>query len=803
MSRDDDERPPPGRADTIQAAPLGLVAEPKPGTEAAPGDVFACRYEIETLLGEGGMGAVYRAKDRLVGETVALKRLGAPLRGKDESLEMFRSEVRLARKVTHPNVVRIHDLDEHDGQLFITMEFVLGRDLRAELEAAGGRLEASRAARILADVAEALAAAHAVGVVHSDLKPENILLELGGRVLLTDFGIARAHDVAQGRAKAAQVVGTPAYMAPEQVAGEVATPAADVYAFGIVLFEMLAGMPPFAGDNPIQIAVARLHQDAPDVRTRGAVPEALARIVDACLVRDPALRTVTAADVADGLATYLVETGAAPLVVGPRSASVARAARTGKITRGVAVGMPFTPSDRSLACLPFAYRGPKDDDFLGEAVSGELVDVLSRTRGLKVLSSGAVAKVAHERDPATLARELGVDFVIDGAIQLAGGRLRIVVRLCDASGIQLSSERFDVPYGDIFEVQEKAAQRIAEALRLELSTAVSPEDVPRAAIELYLRARRILRSGHFEKAVAAFDLLEQALADAPEFAPALAAHAHAAVQVWFLPTAPPNRNWGTVAAESVARALAKAPEVPETHVAAARHASHRGELREAVVALEHALRLAPTSAEALGIMGLLEVETGRVNAGLARLKAVQEIEPTGNAYFYERARMAGLAGDKATFDEAFLEHRKLDPGLGSIHLVLRYGAWNGEVGYLRAAIDEAPRLGPGVGGVVATFAKAFLGEVGIGVAVDVATPILAAVNLRFGALIRQILVEIHAARGDDAGAIVWLRALRSTLLYDVPWLERCPLLARLRTRADVSAIVAEVRTRSESVWTAG
>ncbi len=773
------------------------AAEPGP---SMAGTVFAGRYVVERLLGRGGMGEVYLAKDRLIGERVALKVLALPPEAAAEALELLGSEVRLARKVTHPNVVRIHALEEHAGRLFMTMEYVEGCDLRSLLEAEGGKLAPARAARIARDVAEALAAAHAVGVVHRDIKPENVLIERGGRVLLTDFGIARAHGAAQPEGRREAVVGTPAYMAPEQVASEPLGPPTDVYALGVVLFELVSGAQPFLGDGAIQLAVARLTQSPRDVRTLAEVPEALASLIDACLRREPEARPTSGGELADALEAFLLQSGAGASSVSPAQEPIlARSpARTGKVTRG---GAPLAPRQRALACLPFAYRGPEAETWLGEAISGELIDVLTRTRGLRVMSAGAVARVAHDRDPARLARELGVDFVVDGAVQLAQGRLRIVVRLVDAAGMQLSSDRFDIEWGDIFEVQERAGRRIAETMRLEISTAVSPEDVPREAIEAYLRARRILRSGHFMKAAEAIALLERALELAPGFAPALAAHAHAAVQIWFMPNEAPDRDWRMVAEQSVARALELAPEVPDTQVAAARFASHRGDLRTAVLALRKALELAPTSPDAHNVLGLLECETGRVDDGLRRLADACEIEPTSVSFAYESARAAGLAGDRAGFLAHYEEFRRKDPGLASVHLALRYGAWHRDTELLTLALEASGRLGPVVSDVVATFARAFLGQADPGQAVSAAVPMLAVVNLRFGALIRQILVEIHVAAGDLDGAMDWLGELNQSLLYDLPWLERCGLLAPLRPRPDFQSALSDVRARCAAVWT--
>ena len=257
------------------------------------GERFANRYVVLRMLGVGGMGAVYAVRDDAVGETVALKILTLDVGGRStEVLERFRREVRVARRVTHRNVARTFDLGEHGGIHFLTMELVEGESLDARL-ARQGRLPIAVGAEIAIQICEGLAAAHAAGVVHRDLKPANVLCARSGRVVLTDFGIARAlaDDGASAKVKTAGIVGTPAYMAPEQVSGGVADARADLYALGVVLYELVTGELPFDGDSPMAAAVARLLRDPEDPRTHMPdLPAELAALVLRCLAREPAGR---------------------------------------------------------------------------------------------------------------------------------------------------------------------------------------------------------------------------------------------------------------------------------------------------------------------------------------------------------------------------------------------------------------------------------------------------------------------------------------------------------------------------------
>jgi len=296
---DDSPAPPP------DATVLTLDGRPRAGvaSDAVPSERFAGRYALEALIGQGGMGRVYRARDVLVGDVVALKTLEL---GKDpgtDAVERFRREVRLARRISHPNVARMHDLGEHAGQHYLTMEYVDGVDLRT-LIAREGPLAPARATRIALAVCEGLAAAHAAGVMHRDLKPANVLVEKGGRVVLTDFGIARAL-VDEAAQRTQGTAGTPMYMAPEQLSGGELGPRADLYAVGLMLYEMLTAAMPFSGDSPIAVAFARLRQPPPDPRAKLAVPDALAELVLRCLAREPEQRPEGAPQLAQALRPFV------------------------------------------------------------------------------------------------------------------------------------------------------------------------------------------------------------------------------------------------------------------------------------------------------------------------------------------------------------------------------------------------------------------------------------------------------------------------------------------------------------------
>jgi serine/threonine protein kinase len=245
------------------------------------GAMLASRYELLSLLGQGGMGAVYRARDRELDEDVALKVLKAELSAMPDALARFRREVKLARRVTHLNVARTFDLGVHEGVRFLTMELIVGESVAL---AATRELPLGEVLRIAHEACLGLGAAHSVGVVHRDLKPENVMLA-DRRVVLTDFGIARALNDAQ--ATFDSVVGTPAYMAPEQVEGQPVDGRSDVYALGVMLFELVTGKLPFDGESPYAVAAARLVKNPPDPRSIATeLPDRVAALILATLSRE-------------------------------------------------------------------------------------------------------------------------------------------------------------------------------------------------------------------------------------------------------------------------------------------------------------------------------------------------------------------------------------------------------------------------------------------------------------------------------------------------------------------------------------
>jgi eukaryotic-like serine/threonine-protein kinase len=273
------------------------------------GDVIAGRYELEELVGTGGMSSVYKAHDRLLERYVALKVLHAHFGDDEEYVERFRREARAVAQLSHPNIVTVIDRGDADGHQFIVFELIDGESLK-ELVQRTGPLPARRAIELVAAVADGLAFAHEQGIVHRDVKPQNVLLNVDGEPKVTDFGIARSLEVEHGMTQTGTVMGTSSYLSPEQANGQPVTPATDVYSLGVVLYELLTGEVPFPGDNAVAVAMKQLNEAPPSLLARRPdVPVRLAAAVDRALEKEPERRFASMRELASELRLCLPELG--------------------------------------------------------------------------------------------------------------------------------------------------------------------------------------------------------------------------------------------------------------------------------------------------------------------------------------------------------------------------------------------------------------------------------------------------------------------------------------------------------------
>jgi len=540
----------------------GLRGEtPTPGSPHVPGRLG--RYRILHRLGQGGMGVVFAAEDESLGRRVAVKTIAEP----DESArKRFRREARAAAGVNHPNVCQVYEIGEDGGQLFIAMELLEGESLTDRL--VRGPLPTAEAIALGRGILAALQALHASGIVHRDLKPSNVFLTPHG-VKLLDFGLARPlpKDLTQSIEAGTELtrpgllIGTPRYMAPEQVLGHDVDARTDLFSAATILYEAVSGRPAFLGATVVEVLSATLH-DQPPALTGDAAAVALDRLLRRALAKRPADRPPSAAEMA---------------------AEVERIA-AGETPAAICVARPLT----RLVVLPFRLLRPDPEiDFLSFALADAVSASLAGLPSVVIRSSAAAARFAGDSpDLKTLAAQADVDRVLMGTLLRAGEQLRATTQLVEApDGTLISSQTLQAPLGDVFRLQDELAQRIVESLAPSLSEREGPRRGAPAsarAYEFYLRANEVVRD--WSHVAVARDLYRQCVDEDPSFAPAWAnlGRCHRLLAKYFLDRPPENL---ARADEAYRRALELDPGLPVAHKLYAHREAEAGRSRDAMVRL--------------------------------------------------------------------------------------------------------------------------------------------------------------------------------------------------------------------------
>jgi len=715
------------------------------------------RYELLGLLGSGGMGNVYKARDLELDELVALKVLKPHLIGDAGELDRFRREVKLARRVTHPNVARVFDIGELAGDRILTMELVDGESLGAVLRREG-RLQLDRTVQIARAICAGVGAAHAAGVVHRDLKPDNVLVANDGRVVVTDFGIARA---ASDRNRTGGFVGTPAYMAPEQI-DERATidHRADIYAFGTMLYEMLVGAPAWQGQSLWAVASARLLEPPPDPRIkRSDLPQALAQVVLQCMARDPAARARSMEEIDRALAAIVLPQSQTVSAPAPPRAELA---------------IPTTGADKRVAVLPLANLGPPEQEYVADGLTEDLIDALSVARGLRVRSRGAVMRFkGATRDPREIGQELDVQVVVEGSVRKGPAGYRINARLVSvADGFQLWARRFDVPEQELLVQNDLIARAIAEALTVDLTM---PDRVAAdgEAVDLYLRARHAYHHS-FSGRVDAVPLFDRLLTLTPDDPRALAGRALAGTLQVLVDDAGLKR-----ASDAAERAVALAPMLPDAHVARAGYRIASDEPAAAVAPLHRALRLSPNHAEAHEVLGRLLAEADCAE-GVDHLRASRALEPTFEFPYLALAKYYELHDERANLED-LLEVAKTNGVDVALAIEARFCIWRRD----RKRAEDL--LASSADSAVRARSLPYLEFVVHGTTPQPELP-PAPPGFRLAPFLRYFILEseaeIAAFRGDYDAASGAIGRLGADGAFDLAWLDHLPLLEPIRGRPE-------------------
>jgi serine/threonine-protein kinase len=678
-----------------------------------PGDDFGPRYRIESLIGEGGMGKVYKAYDKELDRIVALKLVRSELASDPASMQRFKQELLLASKISHKNILRIHDLGDVEGMKFISMTYVEGEDL-GDVITREGRLPLERAVAIFKRLCGALEAAHNEGVVHRDLKPRNILIDRLDNVYISDFGLAKSlEESATAMTRTGEILGTPRYMSPEQAQAFPTDHQSDLYSLGLIFYEMVTGDVPFRGGSMLQVMNQRVMQ-APK-SPKSVVPE-LPDYIDAiimrCLEKDQTRRYKSAGEILQDLeagraaptpaSTLVVPEAPAPVAI--RDTPVRRGwlIAVGAAVLGIAFSMAIpsvrnsifkrssggaTPAqERYMAILPF--RAPADDEKLKYQAEGVVESLSAKLFQLKNvhLASATAAQNANLKDPIDkIAHDLGVTLVVQGTVQGSGDNIGITVKLDDVAGKKtLWSQEFKGLRQDLLTVQDEIYTKLVAALDLKLSNeemargSTRPtEDI--GAYDLYLRARNLSQAKKDEKNTkAALDLYDQATRKDPSFALAYAGMSVVCIDMY---NSTKDSSWSDRALNAAQQAQRLNDNLPEVHSSLGGIYITTGKTAQGIAELRRALELAPNSDQGYRRLGTAYAVSGRkVEAIDAYKKAVQV-----NPYYWLNYSQLGTAyarfGDYEKGISAFQEVLRLDPANAAAYSDIgavygREGKWN-------------------------------------------------------------------------------------------------------------------------------
>jgi eukaryotic-like serine/threonine-protein kinase len=690
---------PLGESETIQVMDATVIA---------PGSDFGPRYRIEALLGQGGMGRVYKAYDKDLDRTVAIKVVREGAIGQSDALKRFKQELVLASKISHKNILRIHDMGDVGGLRFISMAYVEGQDLQHIIRD-NPKMPLERVLKFAQQIADALAAAHAEGVVHRDLKPQNLLVDKTDQIFVCDFGLAKSFEEgAIGMTRTGAFLGTPRYMSPEQVEGKPADGRADLYSFGLILYEMVTGDVPFTGESTLKVMYQRIQEKPKSPKTLNPdLPNWLVRLIMRCLERDPDARYQNAYEIlADLQGSNSMNGVSRPGISRSGSQSViiqipefanrkwvwivagvvavlllalaippVRHLIPGLHGRGVATGtsetsgIPPISSGRFVAVLPLQILGDQSQlGFLGQGIEEALSAKLFQLKGVRVASADAAAKADQKQPLQKIARSLGANLLLQGMIQGNGDKIRIILNLENvAEGKRVWSKQFDGIPADLFSLEDSIYSDVVTALDVNPTNEENANAAARptqnvAAYDLYLRGRNSLR-GHDSKNIqAALDYFDQALKQDPKFALAYAGIADASLRMY---SSTKEGFWTQKALGAAQQADQLNGNLPEVHSTLGSVYETTGKYSEAIAELKRAISLAPNSDEAYRRLGGVYLDSGNASQAIENFQKAIELNPyfwvnqneLGNGYLRQQDYPKAL--------EAFKQVTVLEPDIGT------------------------------------------------------------------------------------------------------------------------------------------
>jgi serine/threonine protein kinase/tetratricopeptide (TPR) repeat protein len=622
-------------------------------------DETISHFHVIEKLGAGGMGVVYKAVDIRLDRPVALKFLPDNMVQDSQALERFRREARAASALNHPGICTIYDIGEKDGRGFIAMEFIDGETLRSHIR--GKALPLEEMLKLGIQIAEALDAAHAEGIIHRDIKPANIFVTKRGQAKVLDFGLAKLVPKGIGRAGAdfggevpdatsivGIISGTPSYMSPEQIRGDNLDPRTDIFSLGLLLYEMATGRQAFSGGTGGIIIEAVLTRSPVPARSiNPGIPARLEEIIDKTLHKDRDQRYQRAADVCTDLQRLERDTGsgwraaeedAETALISTAShlhSTGEQSARTSTTQRGALRPERVSKIIDSLAVLSFenASRDP-EHEYLSDGIAGSLINILATVPKLRVMAQSTIFRYKGRRiDPQAVGRELNVRAVLTGRIMQSGGSLRIGTELVDvATGSQLWGAQYDRKPGDIFAIQDEISEEISGKLRLKLTRAERKRLIKRqtddaAAYQLYLKGRHHWNRWTEDGFYKAIEYFQQAVEKDPGYALAYTGLADSYVLLGWNSYLPPKDAYpkGKTAAME---ALRIDPDLGEAHTSlAAVLWLHDWQWQEAQTEFKRSLALNPAHPTASHWYAEYLMTMGRHEEVIARMKNSQELDP--------------------------------------------------------------------------------------------------------------------------------------------------------------------------------
>jgi TolB-like protein/Tfp pilus assembly protein PilF len=633
-------------------------------------------YELLKEMGRGGQGIVYRARQKSLNRTVALKIVGLGQWATETHLKRFHLEAEAAASLDHPCIVPIYEIGERDGSCYFSMKLIEGEPLDVGV---GRKQNSQWAANLIARLARTVHYAHERGVLHRDIKPGNILVNAEGQPYLTDFGLARLVEATDSVTRTRETLGTPSYMAPEQADGQTdrITNATDVYGLGTVLYHLLTGHPPFAGGTAYQTIRLLLETEPRHPRLwNPKLDRDLSTICLKCLEKDPQRRYPTALALAEDLERWLKHEPIQarhirmfargwkwvrrnPAVAGLLASLIALATAIGVIMWKSELFR--SPPATGIAVLPFENLSPqKEDASLADGVQDDILTKLAKVAGLKVISRTSVIEYRGKRNIRQIGEALRVSHVLEGSVRKTGARVHMNAQLIDTrTDTHVWAEQYDFDLNDLFVIQSEIAKKIAGQLNAKISAAESlaieqPITVDLTAFDLFARAKNLLlwvssTTGGDAKLLQAVDLLNQAVARDPAFFQAYCELAYAHDLLYFFRSDhTPARL--ALAEEAIKTASRLRPDSGEAHLAEAENL-YRGHLnyKAALAELEIAGQKLSNNARVFEMKGYIQRRQGRWEESTRNLERALDLDPRN---FFALRQIAISYGHLRRYTEA-------------------------------------------------------------------------------------------------------------------------------------------------------